>query len=107
RLAYWPNSEESYWKSFNTSKEKEYGKYIAVIHLRSPGLDQGYNHQNPLRIESAVEAKKIDDKIYEIWKDHPNYTEVESQESFLEKITEANRKISFFVPSCCGEHFSD
>ena len=106
-LAYWPGSEGSFFERFNTTKNKEYEKYTAVIHLRSPNLDHGYNHQNPLRTESAIEAKIIDDKIHKIWKDHSNYTMVESQSDFIEKIKVAYQKISFFVPSCCGGHFND
>lgn len=54
-LAYWPEKESLFWDTLKTSKEAEYSKYSAVIHLRTPGLEQGYNNQNPVRIETALE----------------------------------------------------
>lgn len=91
--AYWPGSLDSFFEACATSKEREYARYKAVIHLRSPDMYQGYNYQNPLRIETAHEAKKLDEKIQAIWKDHPNYFEVPSSDSFEAKAQKALAKI--------------
>ena len=99
-LAYWPESEESFWKISNTSLEKELKKYYAVIHLRSPSDLFGYNHINPLRIESAAQSKSIDDKIGNIWRKHPRYQTVESSENFFIKASEALNLISKFQTEC-------
>jgi len=104
-LAYWVESEQKFWDTFNTSKENEYQKYQAVIHLRTPTLDKGYNHQNPIRIESSEEAALIDKKIHNIWKDHPHYLEIESTDSFLDKVNESFKMIQYFMPDCCKKHF--
>ncbi len=103
-LAYWPNAREEFFSSFNTSLEKEYAKYKAVIHLRSPSLERGYNHQNPIRIETAEAAARIDEKIHEVWKDHPHYIVIESTSDFAEKIQTATGHIKSLVPDCCKEH---
>ena len=50
--AYWPGPGDL-WSSVATTLEDELKRYDAVIHLRTPSLDRGYNHQNPLRTESA------------------------------------------------------
>lgn len=55
-LAYWPKDEKSYWDELGTNCETEYAKYTAVIHLRTPHSNQGYNHVNPVRVESAAQA---------------------------------------------------
>lgn len=104
-LAYWTDTEECFWSAFNTSREKEFSRYKAVIHLRSPSLDKGYNHQNPIRTESAEEASRIDERIHEVWLEHPNYHMVESTDTFLEKVNQAYRLIESYVPVCCREHF--
>jgi predicted ATPase len=52
-LAYWPGPSEEFWLSLSTTLEIELGRYDAVIHLRTPAQEHGYNHQNPLRTESA------------------------------------------------------
>lgn len=105
-LAYWKGEQSQFWNTFNTSLENEYSRYKAVIHLRSPSIQHGYNHQNPIRIESAEEAKLIDENIHDIWKSHPNYITINSHESFMEKLATAYKEISQFVPECCGEHFN-
>ena len=103
-LAYWPGPESEYFKELNTNLEDEYAKYKAVIHLRSPGLDRGYNYQNPIRIESAAQAAEIDQKIHETWKRHPNYFLIESTQTFIEKVNVATQRIQSFVPECCKGH---
>ncbi len=103
-LAYWPGEKEAFLRELNTSMETEFKKYNAVVHLRSPNLENGYNHQNPLRIESADLAAKIDQRINEAWKAHPNYILIDSTENFIEKVQRATKVIQAFVPECCKQH---
>jgi predicted ATPase len=103
-LAYWPQSEESFWTTFGTTREREYARYAAVIHLRSPSDDHGYNHQNPLRTETAEEAAAIDDRIAKEWKDHPNYVVIPSHEDFFVKAELSLRYILAQLPACCRVH---
>jgi len=88
-LAYWPYTAELFWSMNNTNLNQEFSRYYAVIHLRTPMDNQGYNHQNPLRIENAQLAKTIDDRIASIWKGHPMYKSFESSDNFLEKSKQA------------------
>lgn len=105
-LAYWVNSERDFWDSFNASKESEYARYDAVIHLRTPSKDKGYNNQNPMRVETSEEAILLDEKIHTVWKDHPHYFEVESTDTFLTKISQTFDIIQRLVPRCCRGHFT-
>lgn len=84
-LAYWPYDEELFWKMNHTSLSEELSRYSAIIHLRTPTETQGYNNTNPLRIENALTAREIDNKIADIWKDHPMYMSIESYDNFLIK----------------------
>ena len=101
-LAYWPGDEKEFWQAAGTDIEREYQRYHAVIHLRTPTADLGYNHQNPLRIETAAQAKVIDDKIFSIWSKHPRYRMVESSMDFLEKAERAISCIIDDLPECCA-----
>lgn len=103
-LAYWPGPEQDFYGTLNTSLEKEYSKYKAIIHLRSPSLTNGYNHQNPIRIETAEAAAIIDQRIHEVWKSHPNYFLIESTTEFTEKIQKATNHIQTLIPECCKSH---
>jgi predicted ATPase len=103
-LAYWPGLQDEYWSSLGTSLDAELGRYDAVIHLRTPSKVQGYNHQNPLRTESATDAAEIDERIAEAWSSHPNRFLVESAADFLEKATTALALLRDQVPECCKGH---
>lgn len=100
-LAYWPGDRALLWADVQTNLEAELARYAAVIHLETPDGDHGYNHQNPLRIESPDEARAIDARIAEIWAAHPNRYSVASSDEFFEKATAAMAIIRSFVPPCC------
>ena len=70
-LAYWPGPAEEYWSSLGTTLETQLGRYDAVIHLRTPPAEHGYNNQNPLRTENAAVAADIDGRILQAWERHP------------------------------------
>jgi len=60
--AYWTGAPDL-WTSVGTTLPVQLGRYSAVIHLRTPAAHHGYNHNNPLRLESAAEAAAIDERI--------------------------------------------
>lgn len=103
-LAYWPASEEEFWKSFHTTREQEFKRYAAVIHLRTPSAHEGYNYQNPVRFESPEEAALIDERIKDIWSQHPRYYEVESTLKFMDKVSHCLEHIREYIPACCLNH---
>jgi predicted ATPase len=103
-LAYWPDDEALFWKELGTSKAEQFSRYAAVIHLRTPPLEQGYNHQNPVRIESAIQAAEIDQKIANAWNGHPRRFFVESNSEFLEKVSQTIALIKNELPECCKGH---
>jgi predicted ATPase len=47
-LAYWPGALQDFWLPLGTDRARELARYDAVIHLRTPTAELGYNHQNPL-----------------------------------------------------------
>lgn len=103
-LAYWPGTRDAYWTALGTTHEQELGRYAAVIHLESPGLSQGYNHANLLRVESAEEAIAIDARIADAWKAHPRRFVVPSTSNFVEKAAKALELMRAELPPCCQTH---
>ncbi|HEU4692483.1 MAG TPA: ATP-binding protein [Vicinamibacterales bacterium] len=103
-LAYWPGPSEEFWSSLGTTLAIELGRYDAVIHLRTPAEEQGYNHQNPLRIESAAAAAGIDGRIVRAWERHPRRFIVESSADFLDKAAWALEILRGELPECCQQH---
>lgn len=85
-LAYWPEEGLSFWQDLGTSREQEFARYSAIIHLRTPTQGQGYNHQNPLRTEDAARAAEIDEHILQVWSQHPRHHVINSSDDFLTKV---------------------
>lgn len=102
-FAYWPDSEKQFWQETQTSENQEYKRYQAVIHLRTPSEESGYNRQNPLRTETANQALEIDQKIGRVWARHPHYHVIESSDNFLVKAQLALQIIRRYLPECCRE----
>ncbi len=100
-LAYWPRSAAPFWEDLAIDRKAEHARYAAVIHLQTPGTDQGYNHDNPLRIESAESALAIDARIQEAWAGHPNRVVIPSTDDFLEKASRAIVLLRNQLPTCC------
>ena len=101
--AYWPGAQD-FWSSVGTSLDEQLRRYDAVIHLRTPAAADGYNHQNPLRIESATEALGIDARIARAWERHPRRFVVEASSDFLDKAARALEILRAELPACCRGH---
>jgi predicted ATPase len=101
--AYWPGPED-YFAAVKTTHAVELSRYDAVIHLRTPRLDKGYNHQNPLRIETAIEAADVDVRILSIWETHPRRFIVEASPDFLTKAARVLELLRAEMPDCCRHH---
>ncbi len=103
-LAYWPGEESEYWDELGVSKEEEFQRYTAVIHLHTPSLEAGYNHENPVRNETAEQAALLDNSILQAWRGHPRRFEIESTDDFLVKAAKAVELIRRELPECCRAH---
>lgn len=100
-LAFWPGQSAEYFEDLGSTYEQEMSRYAAAIHMRVPHDGGGYDHSNPYRIESAAQAREIDDQIAVIWKDHPRYLVVESDHDFRAKLEAAIKLILTELPACC------
>ena len=76
-------------------------RYDGVIHLETPDEKHGYNRENNLRIETALTAKSIDDRIRLAWQDHPSRVIVPSSNRFLDKAQQAISAVGDMMPNCC------
>ena len=102
--AYWPGPG-SLFDDVDSSLAAELSHYDAVVHLRVPDIS-AYNHANPVRVESALEAANIDALIARAWSPHPRRLEVPSCPDFFEKAQRALALIVAEVPACCRASLS-
>lgn len=101
--AYWPGPDDL-WSAVGTTLHDQLGRYDAIIHLRTPALDFGYNRQNPLRTESAAQAAAIDARIAHVWEGHPRRFVIEPSAAFLDKAARAVDALRSEMPECCKRH---
>ena len=101
--AYWTGKPDL-WTSVGTTLSTQVSRYSAVLHLRVPTADGGYNRSNPLRLETAEEAGHIDKRIASLWAKHPGYFSIEPQQTFLAKATKVLEALKQQVPECCRHH---
>ena len=102
-VAYWPGPDEL-WSEVGTTLEEQLARYHAVIHLRTPSADRGYNHQNAVRTESAEEARALDERISQAWAGHPRRFIVDSDPDFLAKAARVLTILRGELPECCRDH---
>jgi predicted ATPase len=101
--AYWPGPDDL-WPAVGTTLDEQLARYDAVIHLRTPRQREGYNHANPLRVESADEAALVDQRLLEVWARHPRRFVVDAASDFLEKAKRVLAILRKELPECCRSH---
>ena len=103
--AYW-RGEPDLWTCVGTTLAEQLSRYSAVIHLRVPSADGGYDRSNPLRVENADEARAIDSRIAALWSKHPSYFSIEPQSTFIEKAAKVLEEMKKQIPECCTHHIT-
>lgn len=101
--AYWPGPG-SLWEAVGTTREAQLARYDAVIHMRTPGLAEGYDHSNPLRTETPDEAGVLDARILAAWEGHPRRVVVASAPEFVTKVLQVLQALREELPPCCQGH---
>lgn len=99
--AYWPGRPEELFDHVGTTLDRELARYALVIHLETPAEEHGYNHVNPLRVESAEEAREIDARIAAMWAAHPRRFVIPSAPDFSAKAIRALEILAEEIPVCC------
>ena len=85
--AYWPGTQEEFFKEINSTFEEELNRYDAVIFFETAAqTGNEIDSNNPVRTESKQQAIDLDKKLKDIWSKHPNFHFVGSNESFVKKI---------------------
>ena len=100
RLANWPiaylQKKKDFFNLNQTTLEKELARYDLVIHLDSAD-GRSYDYSNQLRIESAAQAREINERIKLIWKNHPRRLIIPASDSFSQKVIKALECVEDFI----------
>ncbi len=92
---YWPYGEEDFLKTMETTVDKEYEKYYAVIHM-SPPKEEKYYQNTSVRTETLSRALEVDEAILKLWAGHPRHIVIPESNDYVKKaliVRKAIRKI--------------
>lgn len=86
-LAYWPDTDESYFETVGTSLEAEVSRYRAVIFFQTAAIHgEDVKSNNPYRTEDSRTAVDLDTKLERVWSRHHDFHYIPAQLSFMAKI---------------------
>jgi hypothetical protein len=95
---YWPNSAESFFSSAATTLEIELRRYDHVMFFETAAVGGiSIEGGNPVRIEDAEKAVALDAALRELWSQHPHFTLIPHETSFLNKIAQAHRVLRSII----------
>jgi predicted ATPase len=92
-LAYWPDTEEHFYKTVHTTRETEIARYQWIIHLDT-ATEPDYDSSNPVRTEDFHEALLLNEKIKKSWEGHPQRVIISSENDFFSKMRKATQVIA-------------
>ncbi|MFZ3231604.1 MAG: ATP-binding protein [Pseudobdellovibrio sp.] len=84
-LAYWPDTAEHFFKTFNTTRAVELARYTWILHLDT-AQEIDYDTSYAIRIEDFHEALMINDKIKKSWEGHPQRFIISAAHDFISKM---------------------
>ncbi len=91
-LAYWPDTEEHFYKVVGTSRAFELARYQWII-LLDAATDPDYDSSNPVRTEDFHEALLLNEKIKKSWEGHPQRVIITAENDFFSKMKKATAVI--------------
>ena len=87
-LAYWPDSEEHFFKTIQSNRQKELVRYDWLLHLDT-ATENDYDSTNPIRTESFHEALLLNEKVKTSWNGHPRRQIISAENDFFGKMQKA------------------
>ncbi len=99
--AYWPaDSEVGFFESMGTTLEAELARYDAVIFFETAAAgDIRIEGGNTVRTESNREAVELDQKLRDLWSQHPRFTFVAHSDSFFDKLRRGLERLESVMAS--------
>lgn len=94
-LAYWPDDEQSYFQTLQTTFDAEAARYGAVIFFQTAAIHgEDVKSNNPYRTEDSRTAVSLDEKLQRVWSRHPNFHFIPTELSFMAKINHGLKAIA-------------
>ncbi len=98
--AYWPGSSERFFDAMGTTLSTELARYDAVIFMHTAAhLPAGYERDMDVRTEDTELAIELDQRVFDLYRDHPRLITIHSQGSFLDKLVLVREAVASLLAS--------
>ncbi|MEK6555020.1 MAG: AAA family ATPase [Bdellovibrionota bacterium] len=85
--AYWPGEPLGFFAEMETTIEKEFLRYDAVLFFETAAVGGiSFEGGNPIRIETTEEALHLNRKLKDLWSPHPRFIFIPHEASFIKKV---------------------
>jgi hypothetical protein len=102
--AYWPEGADAFFAELSHDAAAARARYDAVLFLETAAAGGlGIGTANPARTEALAEAVRIDQRLREIWSQHPRFHFVGHTATFDAKVVAALGALRTLI---CGEQQS-
>ncbi len=89
-VAYWPDGQSEYFAHLGTTLEQEISRYDAVVFFESAAVGGiSIEGGNPIRTETIEEAIALNQRLHNVWSQHPKFFYIQHERSFFSKISKA------------------
>jgi len=103
--AYWQGEPTDFFAAMGTTFAHELSRYDAVIFFETAAVGGiSIEGGNPTRIESLTEALALDNRLKDLWSQHPNFVFVPHDRSFIKKVNTGLQELAKIVRLYQGEN---
>jgi hypothetical protein len=89
---YWPHGHEHFFESMQSAWQAELSRYSAVIFMESAAVGGlSIAGGNRTRTEDLETARRLDQRLREVWQAHPRFYHVPHETDFAVKLSRAKR----------------
>lgn len=87
---YWPGTPDEFFETAGTTLERELHRYDRVLFFETAAVGGiSIEGGNPVRTEDQEQAIALDSALRDLWSQHPNFTLIRHDASFIKKIFNA------------------
>lgn len=93
--AYWPGETDSFFRAMGSTLVDELARYDNVIFMHTAALlPAGYERDLEVRTEDRSLAIELDQRVFELYRSHPNLHVIRSRGSFLDKLVQVRETVA-------------
>ena len=95
---YWPEGRDAFFMAMQTELQAELARYEAVVFMESAAVGGlSIAEGNQVRTEDLQTAVTIDQRLRDVWSEHPMFRHVPQHEDFAAKLKAGNSIVAAWL----------